>query len=121
MSSNAEDSLEALIVDVLALSAQFHYGTARPGDLVFCPMSLLRDRDAIGWLVAHDEVFYFETEMFADGLEGPQPDVREVWDIRPISGARGAWGAPQRWENADFYPLPAEFAERARKLEANGE
>jgi len=78
-----------------------------PGDLVVEVSKFAIDPDAIGWLVGEGEAAYSE-----DGT-GP---TRHVFDIVPLSGARGRNTLYQRWENAAFrkvktvvaMPMPAE-------------
>lgn len=69
----------------------------QPGDLVVETTLFRLDPDAIGWLVDHGEAAYAE-----DGT-GP---TREVWDIAPLSGRHQEGRTWQRWENADFRPVP---------------
>lgn len=70
---------------------------ARPGDLVFDPGAIHVSANAIGWLVDHGDAAVND-----DG----SGEVREVWDIWPLSGSTGPGGRPLRWENAEFVALP---------------
>lgn len=76
----------------------------QPGDLCVEVTGWRRsvDPDAIGYLVGHGPAPYHED----DPLDGSVP-MREVWDMRPLnSNARlQEWGG-QRWENAQFRPIP---------------
>lgn len=82
------------------------FSAPQPGDLVMDPSALRNDMDAIGWLVAHGDAPY--------NVDGSGP-VREVWDIEPLSGAHHRLGRPQRWENAEFFSLPPDLVELARR------
>lgn len=81
-----------------------------PGDLVIEITKFRYDPDAIGWLIGHGEAPYNE-----DGT-GP---VREIWDVVPLSGAKGKTKPYQRWENAQFakvatqleFPPPPDVAQ----------
>lgn len=109
---SSPDTLAALITDVLATPRPYRiYPAPEPGDLVFEPMMLRRDRDAIGWLVSHDVAPEVVCSPLEHGVSGPLPETREVWDILSLNDGR-----TKRWENTDFFALPAAFAERARKL-----
>lgn len=82
----------------------------QPGDLVvqttgFGPS----DPDGIGWLDYHGEAPYSPLA----NLNDPNVDTREVWDVVPLSGARGLGGERwQRWENADFKKVPDSLVKR---------
>lgn len=95
---------------LVRLAREAHLGGrwrhAKPGELVVEVSKFNIDPDAIGWLVNHGRAPYAE-----DG-SGP---TREIWDLIPLSGARGSYeGGAQRWENAEFVALPDSVAELAR-------
>lgn len=81
----------------------------QPGDLVIEPAMIRRDDSAIGWLDCHGDAPY------ARDNSGP---VREIWDIRPLNGSKGAeWlDGCVRWENAEFFALPDRIVELARSM-----
>jgi hypothetical protein len=82
----------------------------QPGDLVVEITKRPIDPDAIGWLVGHDDAPYHED----DPLDGSVP-MREVWDVRPLSGRHQPGRDYQRWENAQFVGLPADVTDLIRK------
>lgn len=77
-----------------------------------------RDDDAIGILAAHGHAPYRWSEVVHPCLRdcgekhanGCPNATREVWDLLPLSGRRGANG-PLRWENAEFMVLPGDLAD----------
>lgn len=82
----------------------------QPGDLVVEITKRGIDPDAIGWLVGHDDAPYHED----DPLDGSVP-MREVWDVRPLSGRTQEGKDYQRWENAQFVALSPAIAELVRE------
>lgn len=78
-------------------------GEPEPGDLVVEVTRLASrvDPDAIGYLVGHDDAPYSE----GDPTDGSVP-MREVWDIRPLSGRHRKGRGWQRWEDAEFRAVP---------------
>lgn len=82
----------------------------KPGALVVEITKRTVDPDAIGWLVGHDDAPYHED----DPLDGSVP-MREVWDIRPLSGRLQPGRDYQRWENAQFVGLPERVADLVRE------
>lgn len=80
-----------------------------PGDLVVETSWIHRpDPDAIGWLVGYGQAPYGRD----DPTDGSVP-MREVWDVRPLSDAKGLEGNDvQRWENARFMKVPEHVVRR---------